>query len=300
MLRERAWREVVLSQWERTDAETRLQCVGMDSNDCALKKQATRAMRQIFVQSFREWSRTMVDSEEREEWQKHVDRNVQSHLSLTAWGLRLGLLKKSSRASGSLQVSNQDGEWYVVAPSGGPDDVAKMGRLHSLGRILLGAPVPTNNKDWLDCITLVETRTSDMKLEVTNYHFWWLVRTHLLVEMRRMGIWRLKVCLDWSRKQVNKAMVPDRSAWLDTWMTSVAGDSLKTLLRKLDFEEPLEMLSCFACKLGDSAIDRYPTDALSRKRREIIKERHRVKREGHHNGEGFPAIIVQTVMSSMQ
>ena len=136
-----------------------------------------------------------------------------------------------------------------------------------------------------------------MKVEATDYHFWWMVRAHLLVEMRHKGIQRLKVCKDWSRQQVTKAMVPDRSAWLDSWMKNMAGDSLKTLLRKLDFQEPLEMLSCFACILGDSAIDQHPTDALLAKRPEIIKERNRVKRDGSRNEEGNPAVIVQAIMS---
>lgn len=299
MGRERAWREALLTEWERADAETRLLFTGMDSNDAALQKQATRAMRAIFVGSFREWARTL-DVEDREAWQKHVDRNVQNHLSLTAWGLRQGLLRKSSRANNSLKVANQEGEWYAVVPSEGPGDFAKMRRLHSLGRILLEAPVPTNNKEWLDCLTMVEMRASGMKLEATDYHFWWLVRAYMLVEMRHKGIQRLTVCQDWSRQHIGKAMVPDRSAWLDTWMVSVAGDSLRTLLRKLDFQEPVELLSCFACILGDSAIDQHSTDSLLARRSEIIKERNRVKRGGHHNEEGNPAVIVQTVMSMQQ
>ena len=49
MGRERAWREALLSQWERADAQIRLQIARMDSNGDALREQATRAMRGIFV-----------------------------------------------------------------------------------------------------------------------------------------------------------------------------------------------------------------------------------------------------------
>ena len=115
--------------------------------------------------------------------------------------------------------------------------------------------------------------------------------------MRHKGIHRLTVCTDWTRQQIAKAMVPDRSAWLDTWMKTVAGDSLKTLLRKLEFQEPIELLSCFACVLEDSAIDQHSAETLLATRSGIIKERNRVKRDGH---DGNPAIIVQTVLSMQQ
>ena len=35
------------------------------------------------------------------------------------------------------------------------------------------------------------------------------------------------------------------------------------LIKKLEYQEPLEMLSCFACILGDSALDKFSLECLA-------------------------------------
>ena len=48
-----------------------------------------------------------------------------------------------------------------------------------------------------------------MRIKATDYHFWWLVRTDLIVVMRHAGIDRLKLHQDWGQHEVAKALVPD-------------------------------------------------------------------------------------------
>ena len=110
------------------------------------------------------------------------------------WGLRHGLLRKC-RACDSFGVANSEGEWYAVDLTVGPDDIAKMCKMSTLGGILLEAPVPTSNTAWLESVTMVETRTSGLRLD-----FWWLVCAHLLMEMRHKGIECLTVCTDRARR----------------------------------------------------------------------------------------------------
>ncbi len=61
--------------------------------------------------------------------------------------------------------------------------------------------------------------------------------------------------------EVAKALVPDMGYWVPLWTESV-GKSLKTLLKQLQYTEPLELITCFACLLGDSAIDEHSTYEL--------------------------------------
>ena len=131
----------------------------------------------------------------------------------------------------------------------------------------------------------VGARAQQIRIHATDYHFWWLVRTHLIVEMRHAGIDRLKLQQDWGQEEVAKAMVPDMSEWVPLWMKS-AGNSLKTLLKQLQYTEPLELLTCFACVLGDSAIDKHSTDELRSASHAITKERARVKAKSSGDFEG--------------
>ena len=62
--------------------------------------------------------------------------------------------------------------------------------------------------------------------------------------------------------------------------------------------EPLELWTCFACLLGDSAIDKHSTDELRSASHAITQEQARVKARSSCHVEGNPAVIVQTVMST--
>ena len=75
-------------------------------------------------------------------------------------------------------------------------------------------------------------------------------------------------------------------------------NSLTILLKQLQYTEPLELLTCFACLLGDSAIDNHSTDELRSASHAITKEQARVKARSSRHAEGNPAVIVQTVMST--
>ena len=71
-----------------------------------------------------------------------------------------------------------------------------------------------------------------MRIKAIDYHFWWLVRTHLIVDMRHAGIDRLKLQQDWDQREVEKALVPDMNMWVSMWIKR-AGNSLKILLKQL-------------------------------------------------------------------
>ena len=83
-----------------------------------------------------------------------------------------------------------------------------------------------------------------MRIKATDYYFWWLVRTHVIVEMRHSGIDRLKLEQDWGQHNVAKALVPDMNNWVPMWVKRV-GNSLKRLWKQLQYTELLELLTCF-------------------------------------------------------
>ena len=119
MGREHPWRDAVLKTWGATDYAQRLSIAGLDSNDEPMQLEASKAMHNKLSDAFSEWARGSVsDPEQRRDWKTHVDRNVHHHLSLTAWGLREGLLMKSTPARSS-GVQNEEGEWYGSAHTTG-------------------------------------------------------------------------------------------------------------------------------------------------------------------------------------
>ena len=143
----------------------------------------------------------------------------------------------------------------------------------------------------------VRARARQISIKLTGYNFWWLVRTHLTVEMRHAGIDRLKLQPDWGQREVAKGLVPDMNTWVPMRINR-ARNSLNILLQQLQYTEPLELLICFACLLGDSAIDKHSTDWLLSASHAITKDRARVKAHSSCHVEGNPAVIVQTAMSS--
>ena len=76
-------------------------------------------------------------------------------------------------------------------------------------------------------------------------------------------------------------------------MASKDFHSLKALLSKLVYREPLEMLSCFCCIMGDSDIDQYSTDALQSARDAISKHRRLMREASTVKDEAHPAIILR-------
>ena len=122
----------------------------------------------------------------------------------------------------------------------------------------------------------VKARAHQMRAKATDNLVWWLVRTQLIVEMRHASIDRLKLQKDWGRHEVVKALVPDMGDLVPMW-TKRAGNSLNILLKQTQYTEPLELLTCCACLLGDLAIDTHSTYELSSASHAITKERARVK-----------------------
>ena len=108
--RERTWRRAILKVWGRMSPSTRLQIMGLDSHEQDLRATASQIMYTCFQTAFQEWAR-QTEPAKWDDWKTHVDRGVVFHLSLTAWGLREGLLCNTTPAK-SLGVQNQYGEWY--------------------------------------------------------------------------------------------------------------------------------------------------------------------------------------------
>ena len=61
----------------------------------------------------------------------------------------------------------------------------------------------------------------------------------------------------------------------------------------LNYREPLELLSCFCCILGDNVIDQCSTEDLYSARDAISKQRQQMREASASEDEGHPALIVQ-------
>eukprot|EP00974_Lingulodinium_polyedra_P096026 9306925-Lingulodinium_polyedra.AAC.1 len=62
-------------------------------------------------------------------------------------------------------------------------------------------------------------------------------------------------------------------------MSHLAGNSLKKLLRRLRFAEPLDMLSVFACVVNDSDIMKFPLKQIRERADEIRKARRQMHKQ---------------------
>ena len=134
----------------------------------------------------------------------------------------------------------------------GQDHSHRMSRLHRVGRVLLETQAPSTNTQWLNTEEHVGARAQQMGIHAIDYIFWWLVRTHLIVEIRHAGIDRLKLQQDWGREEVAKAMVPDMSERVPLWMKS-AGNPLQTLSNAVAVHRAIgiiDMLCVRARRLG--------------------------------------------------
>ena len=114
--------------------------------------------------------------------------------------------------------------------------------------------------------------------------------------MRHHGVKNLSIVEDWTWTQLQEAIQPDQNKWLTMWMTHLAEDSLKQLLRRLRFRESLEMLSIYTCVLNDSTLMSCDIEEMKTRQGEIRKARREIAR--HWNGyEMCPALLVSSVCS---
>ena len=125
-----------------------------------------------------------------------------------------------------------------------------------------------------------------------EYKWPWLVRSYSLVEMRHRGINRLTVTIDWAGQEIVAACRPDQGRWLPRWMRALADDSLTRLLAILHYKEPLELLSCFACVMGDEQLVTLSVDA-------IVHKLHAIKSGGKRwAGSRIPRWLSPTLSAS--
>jgi hypothetical protein len=89
----------------------------------------------------------------------------------------------------------------------------------------MGHRAVTRWRSWLSPLKHLQARAQTMRIKATDYLLGWLVRTHLIVEMRHAGIDRLKLQQDWGQHEVAKALVPDMNNWVSMWIKR-AGNSL--------------------------------------------------------------------------
>ena len=115
--------------------------------------------------------------------------------------------------------------------------------------------------------------------------------------MRHHGVETLKIAEDWNSEQLQDAIKPDQNEWLSKWMSCVADNSLKKLLRRLRFTESLEMLSVYSCVMNDSTTMAYSIDQLKARMGDITKTR--IRMIGADGREASPAVVLKSVMEGL-
>ena len=319
--KEDRWRGAVLKIWEVMPSSQRLRLQGMGSRDRPLALDGARALHEFLSLTVALWAgwsipglgsmswpvdvrkkivpptpREQADVEEhRQWWKQNVHRHVLHHFSPGPIAQQLGIVRKTTRRVGSLLIGTDGGEYYSLAPF----NVAQakvLQAFHAMGVLLNSLPVPHNNREWAQAQAAANTIADTMKINRPEYRWPWLVRTYLFAEMRHHGVTRLSIVEDWTLMQLQEAILPDQNKWLTMWMTRLAEDSLKQLLRRIRFEESLEMLSVYACVLNDSTLLACDLEEMKERKGEIRKAR-RVCRRRHAGYEMCPAVLVSSVLS---
>ena len=107
-------------------------------------------------------------------WNKHVNRRVLHHSSFTAWAGSIGILKKTSRTAGLMD--SHDGLGYGVRPFDAQDHVQAYSQLHAQATLLKSLPVPKTNAQWVEAMSMADTRAKQQRLPMPENKWPWLVR----------------------------------------------------------------------------------------------------------------------------
>ena len=113
--------------------------------------------------------------------------------------------------------------------------------------------------------------------------------------MRHHGVKNLSIVEDWTLTQLQEAIQPDQNKFLTMWMTHLAEDSLKQLLRRIHFAESLEMLSVYSCVLNDSTLMQFGIEEMQERKGEICKAQREMRSSSGY--EISPALVVSSVLS---
>ena len=317
--KEDRWRDAVLEIWEAMPSSERVRLHTMGSRNRTLALDGARALHSflsLVVARWAGWSiprlgsmswpvdmkkeitpptrrQQAVVEEDRRWWKHNVHRSVVRHLSPGPVAQQLGIIRKTARRAGSLLIGTDEGEYYCLAAF----DAAKaegLLSLHAMGVLLNSLPTPHNNREWAKVQANVHTMEDALRIKPPEYRGPWLIRTYFFAEMRHHGVKKLSIVEDWTLTQLQEAIQPDQNKFLKTWMTHLAEGSLKQLLRRIRFAEPLEMLSVFACVLNDSTLMSFGIEEIQERKGEIRKARREMRRGGY---EMSPALVVSSVLS---
>ena len=225
-----------------------------------------------------------------------MHRSVVHHLSPGPLALQLGIIRKTTRRAGSLLIGTKAGEYYCLAAFNAAQ-TETLQSLHAMGVLLNSLPVPHNNREWAQAQADANVMAEKMRIKRTEYRWPWLVRTYLSTEMRHHGVKTLSIVEDWNLTRLQEAIQPDQNKRLTLWMTHLAEDSLKQLLRRLRFTESLEMLSIYACVLNDSILMTCDIEKMTRRKGEICKARREMC--NHAGYELCAALLVSSVLSEV-
>ena len=314
--KEHAWRTALATVWAHLPVAERLQISMLGARDPGARARAARIVHGVFAVSFGLWAgwsvprlghmswpvdtarelepptaeRQREATAEHAWWNTHVNKNVQNHLGLCPWGLRIGVLSKGGK-SGSLLIKTEDGQYYSICPFDAHKHPDRISNLHCMGLVLNTLPVPQTSSEWIDAVRKAHRGAVHFNITASPYHWPWLVRLYLIVEMRHRGITRLRVNQDWGWEETAEATQPDQCKWIQYWMTTVASNSIKKLMNVLAYREPLELLSCFACIFGDNSIMCVTEADVTKSTDRIRRIRRRCRKESGR--ESHPAYVIK-------
>ena len=322
--REDRWRDALIDVWNAMPLSERMKLQWLGSRDESMAQDGARTLHDCLSLTFVLWAgwsipklrslswpvniqkeikapgatKLAMVEEDRAWWRLHVHRNVMHHFSLAPFAIRMGIISKKKSSRGTLLIGTDQGDHYALRVFDVNVCMEAYQSLHTMGTLLNLLPVPRTNQDWANAQECADALAEKCNLKRAQYHWPWLVRTYLFAEMRHHGVKALKITKDWNTQELQNALKPDQNDWLAVWMSQLAGNSLKKLLRRLHFTAPLELLSVYACIMNDSGFMAYPLDQIKQHADDIRRTRKTMQMM--YNKDGNPIVVVKSAIRPQQ
>ena len=172
------------------------------------------------------------------------------------------------------------------------------GKATRVSNIMRSVPVPRSLADYKAGVTsasaLVEKARG--KAYAGSYGWMWVVRSYLLTEMRVAGIRELRVDATDTLSDLQVSF-PDRNGWLSRILATRKTPSsitVKDLVRELNYNGPIEMLTCDLCIFGGKAARDFRVEDIDSKRQLLRNTCERLRRNADQ--QAHPLVVLRAAL----
>ena len=179
------------------------------------------------------------------------------------------------------------GSAYSVVPYSSKTHAPAFRRLSRLQALFTAIDTPTTLHAWVKGLDMTNATAPE---HADTYSLTWLYRAVMLSECRAAGVKALRVSPGDTVGLLRNGF-PDQSDWLGRFATS--GESIKKLLKRLAYDEPIELLTVDLCILG--GLREWSATSIEKSLKKIQRQRGLRDRPGKPM---HPATVLRAALGS--